>query len=100
MKNGDFLLVLGEGLAIAPYRREAIRASLIPTIDVMMVVEVVNLPSIFTGRILSGLDPLNAASYPILVLFMIAATNIISTSLVTAGIYQQFFSQESQLSYE
>ncbi|AFY36868.1 hypothetical protein Lepto7376_0433 [[Leptolyngbya] sp. PCC 7376] len=86
--------------AIATYRREAIRASLIPTINVMMVVGLVSLPGIFTGQVLSGIDPLNAASYQILILFMIAATNMLSTSLVTEGIYRQFFNNESQLVLE
>lgn len=86
--------------AIANYRREAIRASLIPTINTMMVVGLVSLPGIFTGQVLSGIDPLNAASYQILILFMIAATNMLSTSLVTAGIYRQFFNANSQLTTE
>lgn len=83
--------------AIAPYRREAIRASLIPTINVMMVVGLVSLPGIFSGQVLSGINPLNAASYQILILFMLAAANMISTSLVTAGIYRQFFNSAAQL---
>lgn len=82
--------------AIASYRTEAIRASLIPTLNSMMVVGLVSLPGIFTGQVLSGIDPLNATSYQILILFMIATTNIINTSLVTEGIYRRFFNQADQ----
>lgn len=86
--------------AIANYRREAIRASLIPTINTMMVVGLVSLPGMFTGQVLSGVDPLNAASYQILILFTISAGSMLSTSLVTAGIYRQFFNRSSQLILE
>ena len=71
--------------------------SLIPTINVMMVVGLVSLPGIFTGQVLSGIDPLNAASYQILIVLAIAATIMISTPLVTAGIYRKFFNSDAQL---
>ncbi|MGB2924121.1 MAG: iron export ABC transporter permease subunit FetB [Limnothrix sp.] len=83
--------------AIAQYRIEAIRASLIPIINSMMVVGLVSLPGMFTGQVLAGIDPLNAASYQILILFAIALANMISTSLITEGIYRQFFNDEAQL---
>ncbi|MBV5259929.1 iron export ABC transporter permease subunit FetB [Synechococcus moorigangaii CMS01] len=83
--------------AIAIYRTEAIRASLIPTINSMMVVGLVSLPGMFTGQVLSGIDPLNAASYQILILFLIVTVNIICTSLVTEGLYRQFFNPLAQL---
>lgn len=83
--------------AIAAYRTEAIRASLIPTINSMMVVGLVSLPGMFTGQVLSGIDPLNAASYQILILFLIVTVNLICASLVTEGIYRQFFNGAAQL---
>ncbi|AMA09603.1 MULTISPECIES: ABC transporter permease [Cyanophyceae] len=83
--------------AIASYRTEAIRASLIPTINSMMVVGLVSLPGMFTGQVLSGIDPLNAASYQILILFLIVTINLICTSLVTEGLYRQFFNPTAQL---
>ncbi|MEB3224701.1 MAG: iron export ABC transporter permease subunit FetB [Synechococcus sp.] len=83
--------------AIATYRTEAIRASLIPTINAMMVVGLVSLPGMFTGQVLAGIDPLNAASYQILILFLIVIINMICTSLVTAGLYRQFFNAAAQL---
>ncbi|BAW96928.1 hypothetical protein NIES970_18720 [[Synechococcus] sp. NIES-970] len=83
--------------AIAFYRTESIRASLIPTINAMMVVGLVSLPGMFTGQVLSGIDPLNAASYQILILFLIVTINLICASLVTEGIYRQFFNADAQL---
>lgn len=83
--------------AIAGYRKEAIRAGLIPTLNQMMVAGVVTLPGIITGQMLSGIDPLNAASYQILIMFMLAFTNLTITMLITEGLTGQFFNQEAQL---
>ncbi len=79
------------------YRREAIRAGLIPTLNQMTVVGLVTLPGFFSGQILGGIDPLNAASYQILILFMQAFTSLLATLLVTQGIYRQYFNQNWQL---
>ncbi|MFM7438111.1 MAG: ABC transporter permease [Snowella sp.] len=86
--------------AIASYQKEAIRISLIPTINQMMVVGIVSLPGMFTGQVLAGVDPLEAVSYQILILFAIALTNIVAAILVTEGVYRHFFNENSQLNYE
>lgn len=83
--------------AIKSYRKQAIRVSLIPTLNNMMVMGLVSLPGIFTGQILAGTPPLEAASYQILILFMIVVANLIMTSLITAGVYRKFFNQDYQL---
>ncbi|MGK7947746.1 MAG: iron export ABC transporter permease subunit FetB [Xenococcaceae cyanobacterium] len=83
--------------AITSYRTEAIRTGLIPTINNMMVVGLVSLPGMFTGQVLAGSDPLNAASYQILILFAIVLTNLTSAILVTEGLYRRFFNQDAQL---
>ncbi|MCP2727041.1 ABC transporter permease [Limnofasciculus baicalensis] len=83
--------------AIAGYRKEAIRAGLIPTLNQMMVAGVVTLPGIITGQMLSGIDPLNAASYQILIMFMLAFTNLTITMLITEGLMGQFFNGQAQL---
>jgi len=83
--------------AIAAYQKTAIRASLIPTINQMMVVGIVSLPGMFTGQVLAGIDPLNAVSYQILILFMIALANLITAILVTEGVYRRFFNEQMQL---
>ena len=57
----------------------------------------VSLPGMFTGQVLAGVDPLNAASYQILILFMIALTNLLTAVLVTQGVYRRFFNQNAQL---
>ncbi len=83
--------------AIARYQKDAVKAGLIPTINAMMVVGIVTLPGIITGQLLSGIDPLEAASYQILIMFMLAFATLITTVLVTQGLYRQFFNQAAQL---
>ena len=83
--------------AIFSYQKEAIRTGLIPILNNMLVVGLVSLPGMFTGQVLAGATPLNAASYQILILFAIAFTNILVTFSVTEGLYRQFFNRDLQL---
>ncbi|MEL6262795.1 MAG: iron export ABC transporter permease subunit FetB [Cyanobacteria bacterium J06626_6] len=83
--------------AIATYRKSAITAGLIPTINAMMVVGLVTLPGTITGQILAGADPLVAAIYQILIMFMLALATLIAALVVTYGIARQFFTPAMQL---
>jgi len=84
-------------IAIAHFRRQAIRAGILPNLNQMALVGIVVLPGILTGQLLGGVNPLNAVSYQILVLFVLALANLLTASFVTAGIYRQFFTGEAQL---
>lgn len=83
--------------AVSTYRKDAIRAGLIPILNQMMVVGVVTLPGIITGQLLSGVDPLNAAPYQILIMFLLAFANLVTAMLVTQGLTRQFFNTHAQL---
>lgn len=83
--------------AIFNYQKDAIRTGLIPILNNLTVVGLVSLPGMFTGQVLAGTSPLNAASYQILILFAIALANLIVTVLITEGVYRQFFNKELQL---
>jgi putative ABC transport system permease protein len=83
--------------AVTLYRKDAVRAGLIPTLNQMMVVGVVTLPGMITGQLLSGINPLDAASYQMLIMLMLAFTNLITTVLVTQGLTRQFFNAQAQL---
>ena len=83
--------------AIARYRQEAIKAGLIPTVNSMMVVGLVKLPGIITGQMLSGVDPLNAALYQMLIMFMLAFASLVTVLIIAHGIRRQFFNSAAQL---
>jgi putative ABC transport system permease protein len=83
--------------AVSRYCKEAIRASLIPLLNRMMVVGMVTLPGMLTGQVLSGTEPLDAALYQILILLAIAFANLVAVLLVVQAIVRQFFNQNAQL---
>lgn len=83
--------------AVAQYRKDAIRAGLIPNLNQMMVVGIVTLPGIITGQLLSGAAPLDAASYQILIMFMLTFANLLTALFVTQGLCRQFFNADAQL---
>jgi len=62
-------------------RATAFRASLIPQINAFLAVGLVSLPGMMTGQILSGVDPIIAVRYQIMVMFMVLGSSGISTIL-------------------
>jgi len=62
-------------------RAISLRASLIPQINSFLAVGLVSLPGMMTGQILSGVDPMVAVRYQIMVMFMVLGSSGISTIL-------------------
>ena len=56
--------------AVQPLVRASLRAAMIPTVNGMMTVGLVQLPGMMTGQILAGASPLVAIRYQIVVVFM------------------------------
>ncbi|UTJ06554.1 ABC transporter permease [Arcobacter roscoffensis] len=52
-------------------RRDAFKASMIPQINSLLAVGLVSLPGMMTGQILSGVDPLIAVRYQIMIMSMV-----------------------------
>ena len=57
--------------ALKPLQRSALRSGMIPIINQMSAAGVITLPGMMTGQILAGMDPLEAAKYQILLLFLL-----------------------------
>jgi len=68
-------------VSYAEARRTAFQASLIPMINSLFAVGVVSLPGMMTGQILSGVSPLVAAKYQIVVMSMLFGVSGISAAL-------------------
>ena len=62
---------IGRSVAYIPARTTALDAALIPQINALLAVGLVSLPGMMTGQILSGVDPLVAVRYQIVVMCMI-----------------------------
>jgi len=70
-------LALGDNryLALHGISAQAIRTALIPTINVMSAAGLITMPGIMTGQLLAGMDPVDAAKYQILLMFLIVGGN-------------------------
>ena len=68
-------LMLGEDWrsATGDLIRESVRTGLIPIINAMAAAGIISIPGMMTGQVLAGNSPMIAASYQILIMFMIAA---------------------------
>ncbi|OIO61623.1 MAG: iron export ABC transporter permease subunit FetB [Candidatus Marinimicrobia bacterium CG1_02_48_14] len=95
----ETLLSLGAPVRIAVHNClvEAIRAALIPNINGLMTVGLVQLPGMMTGQILAGIDPLIAVRYQIMIMYMWITTATLANVISLAFIYRQFFTPASQL---
>ena len=62
-------------------RNTAYKAALIPTINTLFAVGLVSIPGMMTGQILSGVSPLIAVKYQIMVMCMILVSSGISTAM-------------------
>lgn len=69
------------GKDYATARNIAFNASMIPTTNSLLAVGLVSLPGMMTGQILSGVDPLIATRYQIMVMLMIFGSAGISSAL-------------------
>ncbi|MEM9927056.1 MAG: iron export ABC transporter permease subunit FetB [Cyanobacteria bacterium P01_D01_bin.50] len=91
--------------AIKQYKKDSIRAGLIPTINQMMIIGMVTIPGFMSGLLITGVDynkipfqaASEAASYQILLMFMVAFSNLLTTILLTTALSRQFFNSNAQL---
>jgi putative ABC transport system permease protein len=95
----EMLLTLGATRweAARPVLAEAIRAGMIPTLNAMMVAGVVNLPGTMTGQLIAGVDPLSAAEYQIVIMFLIAAAAQLGTVAAVLMMFTKLFNRDHQL---
>lgn len=77
--------------------RRAIRASMIPMVNSLMVVGIVALPGMMTGQIIAGASPLTAVRYQIVVMFMLMSAVAVTGTAVTLWYRSTFFTPSEQL---
>lgn len=74
-------------------RRIALQSSMIPVINSLFAVGLVSLPGMMTGQILSGISPLIAARYQIVVMCMVFGSAGISTAIFLTLIRSHFVTE-------
>jgi putative ABC transport system permease protein len=77
---------LASGKEYIPARNTAVNTALIPVINSLLAVGLVSLPGMMTGQILSGVSPLIAVRYQIMVMLMIFGASGLSTIMYLAAI--------------
>lgn len=88
---------LAHGQSLDDARVAAFHAAMIPIINSLFAVGLVSLPGMMTGQILSGVSPLIAARYQIMVMCMLFASTGLSTALFLALIRQRGIPQRKLL---
>jgi putative ABC transport system permease protein len=76
--------------------RQAVRTGMIPTINSMMVTGIVSLPGMMTGQLLSGVSPLEAVKYQIVIMFLIASGTALGTVGVALLSFRCLFNRQHQ----
>jgi len=98
----ELLLSLGATFdrAVAEFKKSAFVAAMIPTLNSMMIVGLIQIPGIMTGQILSGEDPLIAARYQIIIMFMIVGGKTVAMALGLNLMAKQYFTKDHQMRME
>ncbi len=86
-----FMAEIKRETAYQKARSIALRASLIPITNTLFAVGLVSLPGMMTGQILSGISPLMAVRYQIMVMCMVYSSAGISAACFLLFIKQDFF---------
>ena len=82
--------------AAAEPLRDAVRTGMIPIVNSMMIVGLVSLPGMMTGQLISGMDPVSAVKYQIVIMFLIAGATALGTIGVVWLSYRRLFNQRHQ----
>jgi putative ABC transport system permease protein len=95
----ECLLALGatSDRAAADCTRAAFVAGMIPTINALMVIGLIQIPGIMVGQVLSGVDPLIAARYQLLIMFMLVGGKVVALSLALRLGARRYFTPDHQL---
>lgn len=84
--------------AIQAAIKRSVKTSMIPTIDNMKTVGLVQLPGMMTGMIVAGADPIVAVRYQLLIMIIISASAAITSIVLSSLSYGLWFTKDLRLS--
>jgi putative ABC transport system permease protein len=84
-------------VAVAPFVRSAVYASLVPRLDSIKSLGIVWVPGMMAGMIVSGANPIYAGIYQFIVMAMIFAASCITALGITLLLRRRVFSAADQL---
>lgn len=77
--------------------KRTLQAALIPNVDKLKVIGLVQLPGMMTGMILGGAEPIVAIKYQLIISISIFSSVSLAAIFVTLAIYRFFYNEQSQL---
>lgn len=80
--------------------RNSVRTGMIPIVNSMMVVGIVSLPGMMTGQLVSGMDPMEAVKYQIVIMFLIASSTALGTVLSVLFAFRRLFNSQHQFCFQ
>src|SRR5690625_4852904 len=75
---------------------QAIKASMIPTIEAQKTMGLVQLPGMMSGQIIAGADPLQAVQFQLLILFLLLTTAATKSIILGFLAYPSLFNKQMQ----
>jgi putative ABC transport system permease protein len=77
--------------------RAAVRASMIPVLNMLFTMGLVSLPGMMTGQIVAGVSPQQAVRYQVVVMFQLLAVTAVSGTLAARRARKLLFTPRAQL---
>ncbi len=85
--------------ALSPVRKDAFRSSLLPSLSSASGMGIVFLPGMMTGQILSGVNPIEAVNYQIMIVIAISTGVALSNYLILRMLEKSVFNEHDQLNF-
>ncbi|MED4018285.1 ABC transporter permease [Sutcliffiella cohnii] len=76
---------------------QAIKASMIPTIESQKTIGLVQLPGMMSGQIIAGASPIEAVQFQLLILFLLLTTASVTSIMLGLLTYPSLFNERMQL---
>ncbi|WP_044641214.1 ABC transporter permease [Risungbinella massiliensis] len=83
--------------AVHTQLQNAIKASMIPTIESQKTVGLVQLPGMMSGQIIAGADPIQAVQFQLLIMFLLLTTAAVTSIMLGFLSYPTLFNQRMQM---
>lgn len=98
----EVLLAMGASSreAAGDCAKNAFVAAMIPMLNAMMVIGLIQIPGIMAGQVLTGADPLIAARYQILVMCMLVGGKVMALAIFLNLAVKKYFTSDHQLRRE
>lgn len=95
----ELILSLGGTPKQAIHRQlmNAVKASMIPTIESQKTIGLVQLPGMMSGQIIGGADPIQAVQFQLLIIFALLTTATLSSIMIGFLSYPALFNERMQI---